>query len=1010
MHMVVHRHDDKGELGLDDHRTLYFLTALLAVLIGLDLALPWFGYSNELRSLRWSLLAALIGGGRVLFSSLESALASEIGGDLALALACIAAIVIGEPLVAAEVVFIGMCGESLEAITFGRTKRVLQSLLDLRPHLANVIRDGAELPVHTEELVVGDRIVVRPGCRIPADGRITNGATSVDQSALTGESLPVDKRPGDDVFTGTLNQNGAIEFVAARVGDDTTFGQLVRLMHEARKRKAPIEKTADRYARYFLPVVLICAGLTFAVTREVSRAVAVLVVACPCALILATPAAILAAVARLARQGVVLRGGLAIERLAGANALVFDKTGTLTQGKPTLGDLAPLANNNADEILGLAATAEQRSEHVLAEALVRSARDHGLSQQPVQSFEAQPGAGVCAQIDGHAVLIGNRRLLETHNVSINAELETTLARLDESGQTTLIVVRDGQPIGVVGMRDAVRPEAGATLTELRQLGFDDIALVTGDRAAVARQVADLFAISVVRSEQMPHNKAAFVEQWQKEGKRVAMIGDGINDAPALAVSDVGLALGGVGSNIAAEAGDIVLMRDPLAPLPFAVRMARQTMRVIRQDILVFAFGVNATAILLSAWGWLPPIGAAIYHQIGSLLVLLNSMRLLFFERSGDFALARWLHQLDHRLNKAVESISPAHVINALATRRRSLTRIAFVAGALGTLGLSVSVIDADEVGVLMRFGQVVAEFSPGLHWHFPPPVDRVVRVRPNELRIVTLGFRNFLVADTDVYRDIAVEWNSPHREGMIQIEPDEATMLTGDESVVEIETVIGYRIDDARRFLFGAKDPENVLRGTCESVLRALAARTGEDSLLTDGRRSFEKAARDRLRAALGADGLQLGVDIVSCSLRDVHPPLDVVRAYHDVSSAMEEKEQLINLAKAYDISTILAARSQRHAQVQQAAGSHIRTVKSAQGVRDSYLAQEEAYRSAPALTHQRLYWEAIESSLANRPKVVLDPKAARNRRVLLGDLGAPMSIPPLLEATERRTNPPEEP
>ena len=996
MHMAVHHERTSGDtFRIHDSRPLYLMTGLLGILIALDLLLPFVpGYSNVVWGIRLSMIAAVIGGSRTLYVSLERIFEGEIGADLALALACIAAILIPEPLVAAEVVFIAMFGESLEAITFGRTQRELRQLLALRPHMATVVRDGQQQRVHTADLKPGDRILVKPGERIPADGTVVSGQTSVDQSALTGESLPVDKAPGDEVFTGTLNHNGAIELQATTVGEDTTFGQLLHLIEEAHDRKAPVEKTADRYARYFLPVVLVCAGLTYAVTRDVYRAVAILVVACPCGLVLATPAAVMAAVARLARYGVVLRGGIAIERLAKATALVFDKTGTLTEGRPTLGEVLPLASGDPDDLLRAAAIAEQQSEHVLAGIVVAAARARGLALDAVDEFEALPGAGVSARVGQQRYLVGSRRLLEQQHIALPGELDEALAQLDEAGQTALVVVRGTEPIGAIGVRDTVRPEAHDTIRELHELGFEDIALVTGDRPAAARVVAQRCHIHEIHAEQLPTDKAAFVETWQREGKRVAMVGDGINDAPALAISDVGLALGGVGSNIAAEAGDVVLMRDPLLPLAFAVRMARKTMRIIRQDIIIFAFGVNATAILLSAWGLLPPIGAAIYHQLGSLLVLLNSMRLLFFERWHELWMVRVYHSTEEQFSRIGRWLDLTKALDWLVAHRKGLVRALLVVllGYYVTSGFTV--IDANQVGIRQRFGKMVGEpLSPGLYLSWPPPVERIRRVNPQQIRTVEIGFRSLpLVADT--IGSLTIEWNSPHREGLLQPKPDEGLMLTGDETMVKVYAVVHYRVFDVKTYLFGANGPDEALRPITESVLRVLAARTTENGLLTEDREAFENEALEMLRERVGPQGYRLGVDVIKLSLRDAHPPLDVVRAYHDVSSAMEEREQLVNVAEAYRRSTVLMAEGEAATQLNQASGYKALEVEKAKGATDAFLARERPYRAAPQFTGFRLFWETIEKSLGGRPKVVLDPAASRRRQILLGSPTEPSGLP----------------
>ncbi len=381
-------------------------------------------------------------------------------------------------------------------------------------------------------------------------------------------------------------------------------------------------------------------------------ALAVLVVACPCALILATPAAVIAALGRLAGTGVLIKGGSALERLAAVTAIAFDKTGTLTQGRLELGDVVPVEGVSNEELIGIAATAEQRSEHILARLVLQEAGSRGLTLSELSEFEAHPGSGITARLaDGTTLVVGNPRLFQEQGLALSTEMTDLLTRLDASGQTALLVARNERLLGVIGARDRARHDALMVLAELRQLGIADITMLTGDRAAAATAIANELGITDVHAELLPEDKANFIIEWQKRHK-VAMIGDGINDAPALARADVGLAVGGSGADVVAETGDIVLMSDPLIPLPLLIKLSRATVWIIRQNILYFAFGVNIVGIVLTAWLWpllaptrqaydWAPIVAVLYHQIGSLLVLMNSMRLLWFERPTSPRFQRW---------------------------------------------------------------------------------------------------------------------------------------------------------------------------------------------------------------------------------------------------------------------------------------------------------------------------------------------------------------------------------
>ncbi len=675
----MHREISHADAAFDrpSNLSLYLLTGLLALIIGIDLwpVIAGWGplrdlglptWPRELYGYRIALLAAILGGARVLYGSLEGLFEGKVGADIAIAVATIAAILIGEPLVAAEVVFIGMLGECLEAITFERTQRAVRKLVEVFPRRCWLLRDGHEVRVLTSEVQVGDRVVVKPGARLPVDGIVIDGRSALDVGALTGETMPVDKGPGDAVLAGALNQFGALTIEAERVGEQTVAGQVIELTARALKDKAPLERTADRLARYFLPVVLGLAGATFlaallyhgtallrpadavrfgwgdAARLAVYPTLSVLVVACPCALILATPAAVIAALGRLAGTGILIKGGAALERLAHVDTFAFDKTGTLTEGRLELGDVLGLGGASAAQVLQVAASAEQRSEHVIARLIVQQGAAQGLAPAPVEDFQAHTGAGVTARVGDDTVVVGTPRLLQEQGIDLPPEVTALLAQLDAGGQTALLVARSSVVLGAIGARDRVRPEARVVVAELRALGIADIALLTGDRAAAAQVAAETLAISEVHAELLPQQKAAVIADKRKQGRRIAMVGDGINDAPALAGADVGLAISG--TDVAAEAGDVVFLGDPLRHLPLLLRLSRETVRIIRQNILIFAFGVNAVGIVVTAWLWpllTPaswsadgPVVAVIYHQLGSLAVLLNAMRLLGFERTA----------------------------------------------------------------------------------------------------------------------------------------------------------------------------------------------------------------------------------------------------------------------------------------------------------------------------------------------------------------------------------------
>jgi Cu+-exporting ATPase len=1013
----------------ESNLSLYLLTALIGLLIALDLW-PTFVAWEPIKNLglpawpreiygpyRFALVAAVIGGARILYGSIESLLEGKLGADLALAIATIAAILIGEPLVAAEVVFIGMAGECLEAFTFGRTQRAIRKIVEVCPRRCWLLRDGQEIRVLVSEVHVGDRVVVKPGARVPVDGLVRDGRSAVDASALTGESFPVEKQPGDEVLAGSLNQFGALTVEATRVAEHTVVGQVIELTARALKDKAPLERTADRLARYFLPAVLGLAALTFlvsialqlgpfvpaasratlaqAVRTSVYPTLAVLVVACPCALILATPAAIIAALGRLAGTGVLIKGGSAIERLARVRAFAFDKTGTLTEARLELGDVAGL-DTPVDLLLQTAATAEQRSEHPLARLILREALLHKLALDDVTDFQAHPGAGVVARTAQGTIVVGTHRLLEEQGVAIPAEGQELLARLDAGGQTALLVARDGRLLGAIGARDRVRPEAKVVVQELRQLGIADIALLTGDRKPAADAIAAAVGISEVHAELLPAQKAEFIAQWKaadprlagnemqalvgairaaRDPFRVAMVGDGINDAPALARADVGLAIG-TGTDVAAEAGDVVFMGDPLRPLPLLVRLSRETVRIIRQNILIFAFIVNGLGILLTAWLWpllLPdwleqaPLAGVVYHQLGSLAVLLNSMRLLWFERKATnpaiVQVRDTLHRVDHWME---HHLSVDEAVHWLSHKWKPvLTGIVLLA----IIGYALSgqvQVGPDEVAVVRRYGQPLeTDLGPGLHWCWPWPIDQVVKVQPDRVRTVEVGFRNVKLPPArragDVSPPVPAEsgltWSSAHGDGQQRV-PDEALMITGDGNLVELQATVRYTVANPRVYLFEVKDADNLLRAAAESVLREAVAAQPFLDLLTTNRNQFQQ----QVLARLGPRCAGLGIRLDGLSLHDLHPPQEVVGAYHAVAQAMENRDTAIHEAQTQAKRLQAEAQAKALETVRDAEAERDERVRMAEAVRDTFLARVRSRNHLSLVEEWRLLRDALRA------------------------------------------------
>ena len=546
---------------------------------------------------------------------------------------------------AAAIITLILLGRFLEARARSHTSDAIKKLIGLAPRTARVLRDGSELDIPIEEVVRGDLVLVRPGEKVPVDGLVRDGRSAVDESMVTGESIPVTKEAGEEVIGGTLNTSGSFRFEATRVGRDTVLAQIVRLVQEAQGSKAPIQRLADMVTSYFVPAVLGVAALTFAVwlifgpepafNLALLNMVAVLIIACPCALGLATPTSIMVGTGKGAENGVLFRNAEALERLHKVRAVVLDKTGTLTEGKPRVTDIVRVAGApGEDELVRIAAAAERGSEHPLGEALVRFARDErGLVLSDATAFEATSGQGVAATVDGHAVLIGRPAFLESHGIDPSS-LRPAAEELAASGKTPVFVAIDGRPAAVVAIADTLKAGSVEAVAELHRLGLQ-VAMLTGDNEITARAIARQAGVDRVLADVRPDEKAAQVRRLQAEGKLVAMVGDGINDAPALAQADVGIAIG-TGTDVAIESGSVTLMSGDLRALVVAISLSRATMRNIKQN-LFWAFAYNVALIPLAAGVFYPftgilldPIFAAAAMALSSVTVVSNALRLRRF--------------------------------------------------------------------------------------------------------------------------------------------------------------------------------------------------------------------------------------------------------------------------------------------------------------------------------------------------------------------------------------------
>lgn len=1006
----VYSHDD-GHGHSHSHGLLQRIGYIaLCVAVGVLLLLYLLGVVRTVAGIDLALILTLVAGYPLIRHAILDLLQGHFSSHLTIAIAAGAAVWIGEYFAAAEVMFIMLIGEGIEHWTVDRAKGAIAGFVASQPEQARVLRDGtgetAEL-VALGEVEVGDLVRVLAGERVPVDGMIERGESSVDQSSVTGEPLPAQLGVGDAVWSGSLNEYGVLDIRSERTGNDTTVARIASLIEDAQSRRARVVRTADKLARYFLPAVLVAAGAIYLFTGEMMRTVAALIVACPCALVLATPAAMASAIARLAREGALVKGGDVIESLSRIDACVLDKTGTLTCGRPALTAIAPVAGMAEDSLLRLAASAELTSEHLLGRALVTEARERQLELSEPENFRLHPGRGVTATVDGHEIAVGNQALLAevVGEDGIDAVAESVVPT-PGGGETRLAVAVDGVLAGALALADPLRDEATAAVADLRQTGVDPIVMLTGDAEGTARTIGRRAGIDQVQAELLPEEKVGRLGELSRGDRNVLMVGDGINDAPSLAAASVGVAIGHGAADLSAEAAQVVLLPDRLDYLAPLLRYARRVVARIRSSILIFAFGINFVAVGFAAFGWLPPAAAAIVHQAASLLVILNCVRLLYEGRAVAAREDRGFGRLRilagpvgglvtgwrafnagrratvHRLEHALQA-SPTRIRSAAP---RLLRAAPFALAAIWAAS-GLRMIDPQEVGLVQRFGRHVgSELGPGLHLRWPWPVDRVTRVEPDRLRMAAVGSpRGATLGETasEAGAEPSYEWNVRHA-GFDETPPLERLMLTGDENLVEVAARIHYRVADTAAFAFAAADPARLVETSAERSLRTVLAGHSLDDVLTGQRDGIEKAWHAHLAALL--ESLGAGVEVVSATVQDAHPPLDVVDAFRDAASALEERETLIDEAEGYALERLPIARGEARRQLLEAEAYQNRRVEAGRGESERFALRAGAYRRANDLHRFRLQLQTIEGSLAGKPKLITDATGGRKRFVFVDE------------------------
>ena len=655
---------------------IFLLIAVIFMIFGIDTPV----YLNP----AWG--AVIISGIPMLLLAMTRLIREKwISSALLIAIAMVASLMIGEIFAAGEVAWIMALGALLEDWTVERAKKGLRNLINLTPQTGRRIVNGVEEEVLVDEIKIGDTLRILPGESVPVDGEIIEGTTSIDQSIMTGESLPIDKEVGDEVFCGTMNMYGSIDIKATSLGENSSLQKLIDLVKAADENQAPTQRIADKWATWLVPVALLIAIAVWLITGNIERGVTVLVVFCPCALILATPTAIMAAIGQATKYGVLIKSGEALETLGALNTLVFDKTGTLTYGNLEVSDVISLKDDLTDlDLLKLTASCEKLSEHPLAKAIVNNAKEIEIDIEEPKEFKMAPGKGVSCVNSYGKVYAGNSKFINENGIEVN--VDSYLDKLKHEGKASIIVALNDEVVGLVGLSDVIREDSKGMIENLHELGTETI-LLTGDNTETANYFASQVGISKVYGNLLPQEKLDWIEKLKNEGKQVCMIGDGVNDAPALKTANVSVAMGSVGSDVAIEAADIALLGDDIGKIPYLKKLSNSTLFTIKANIAI-SMMINAAAIICSVLGLLNPVTGAIVHNAGSCLVVLNAT--LLYDRHFDDSIKKidsenvehshyhfhddGEHTHSHEGIEILDEIETAHGIKHMHAHKHALTR------------------------------------------------------------------------------------------------------------------------------------------------------------------------------------------------------------------------------------------------------------------------------------------------------------------------------------------------
>lgn len=627
---------EKEKTWFEKNKDLMFSLASGALLLA-----GWLGGKYgfpETVSLVLYLLAYLAGGYEITLHAVKALFRFKFDIDVLMVVAAAGAAVLGEWLDGALLLFLFSLGHALEKYAMGKARAAIRALGKIAPKTALVRRAQKEMSLPLSDLLLDDLVIVKPGEKIPVDGEILGGASAVDQAPITGESMPVEKQKGDKVFAGTINGEGALDVRVTKLAKDSTLARVVQLVEEAQTQKSPTQQFTDRFERVFVPVVLIGVLLLiaipplfgFSLAEAFYRAMTVLVAASPCALAIATPSAVLAAVARAAQTGVLIKGGVHLENLGALDAIAFDKTGTITKGAPEVTDVVVMGGWTERDLLKIIAAIESRSNHPLAKSIVAFAAQKGIAWDEASAVESINGKGMRGQVQDQSVLIGNLLLMRDANITIPAAAESQKQSLEQDGKTTMLIEVNGTMAGIIALADPMRREAPAMIANVKRIGIKRTIMLTGDNVTIARVMAQRAGLDEYNGDLLPEDKAAAVRKLAQTYGKIAMVGDGVNDAPAMANATVGIAMGGAGTDVALETADVALMGDDLSKIPFAVGLSRQSRRIIRQNVII-ALGVIAILIPSALFGWTRIGIAVLFHEGSTLVVVANALRLLRYK-------------------------------------------------------------------------------------------------------------------------------------------------------------------------------------------------------------------------------------------------------------------------------------------------------------------------------------------------------------------------------------------